>query len=406
MKMSKINFTSVKKTKKQKNNKAAKKPLIIFAIPSYNEAENIGKLTRSIDEGLCHYFKNSQAFIVNTDNDSADGTKKIFLNTKTRHKKIYLTSRGQPKNIRGKGFHMKMALELAKKMDADAIGFIDGDVSSAKPEWTKELVYPLLNGYDTVLPVYLRNEYDGSITNHLIHPILYGLILTDVRQPIAGEIGLSRRAINLLLSEKWHASANHFGVDVYFLTQSIFHGLSICQTFIGAKDHKPSVPKLDLMFIEVADSLIRQLIKYRYLWGKNNWQGVKIATLKQAKASFLRAPRLAFNYKEMKEELLQDYKLINPEIIRFFGNPLGKKLVCSFQEKIKMPKKLWATAVYKVISKNRKLNKKEFLAFRTVFFARFLTFYKEVIEKTYQESEKEIIKQAKTFKKMRKLALK
>jgi glucosylglycerate synthase len=398
MKKSKIS------TKKIKNNKTVKRPLIIFAIPSYNEVENIGKLTSTIDKGLCRYFKNSENYIVNTDNDSPDGTKKAFLNTPTVHKKIYLTSRGKPKKIRGKGFHMKMALELAQKMEAEAIGFIDGDVSSAKPEWTKELAYPLLKGYDTVLPVYLRNEYDGSITNHLVHPVLYGLALTDIRQPIAGEIGLSRKAINLLLSEKWYASANRFGVDIYFLTQSLFNGLSVCQTFIGTKDHKPSVPKLDAMFIEVADSLIRQLLKYRHLWTKDNWSGLKVPILKKAKKTS-RVPRLAFNYKQMKQDLLYNYKSIDSEIIHLFGDSLGNKLINSFQGSIKVPKQLWVTAVYKVVSKKKLLNKKEFLAFRTIFFARFLTFYKEVIEKTYQESEEEINKQAKMFKKKRKLAL-
>jgi len=392
------------KQERNKKNKE-KQPLILFAIPSFNEAENIGLLTRVIDLGLSRYFKNAEAAIVNTDNDSSDSTKQVFLQTPTKHKKIYLTSRGKPLRLRGKGYHMRLALELAKKMNADAIGFIDGDVSSARPEWVRDLITPLFQGYDTVLPAYLRNEYDGSITNHFVYPLVSGFLLTNIRQPIAGEIGLSRQAVNLLLSEKWYPSANHFGVDIYFLTQSIFKELRIAQTFIGIKDHKPSSPKLDSMFIQVADSLIYQLVRYRRFWQNKNWKGRKAPIVKPMEKIY-HTPELPFDYKYLKKRLSQECQSARSEIIRFFGNSLGKRLVCSFgkapERKINMPKELWLQAVCRAISKNRLLTPKEFLAFRAVFFARFLSFYKEVIEKTHQEAELEIIGQAKLFRKMRK----
>jgi glycosyltransferase involved in cell wall biosynthesis len=381
------------------------KKLIVFAIPSLNEADTISQLTKIIDLGLLKYFRNCQSVIINADNDSPDNTKEAFLKTPTKHKKIYLTTKGKPKNIRGKGFQMQMVFKCAQKMNADAVGFIDGDVTSATPDWVTNLITPILNGYDHVLPIYRRNEYDGSLTNHIVFPVLYGLLSTNIRQPLAGEISLSKRAIEIFLSEKWHNSANHYGVDIFMVTQSIFHNLRIAQTFLGSKNHKPSAPKLDKMFLQVTDSLFRQLKKHESEW-KTDVFFTKAIPLFKKPPEIYNTPELPFDYKKIKENALKEYGRLEKYIFHAF-KPFAKRFASQFVEnrKINMPMEFWAKIVYYMISKKNYPSEKELLAFRVFFFARFLTFYKSVIDKNHEESEREIIKQAKVFRKMRKLAV-
>ena len=74
------------------NKKKVKQADLIVGIPSLNEADNISFVVKQIDKGLTKYFRKHKAVIVNVDNDSSDGTKDEFLNTKTRHPKIYMST--------------------------------------------------------------------------------------------------------------------------------------------------------------------------------------------------------------------------------------------------------------------------------------------------------------------------
>ena len=77
---------------------------IVVGIPSLNEADNIAFITDKIDQGLIKYFSGQKAVIVNSDNNSPDNTGRVFLRTKTKNPKIYIsTSGGQ----RGKGNNLK-----------------------------------------------------------------------------------------------------------------------------------------------------------------------------------------------------------------------------------------------------------------------------------------------------------
>ena len=73
---------------------------IVVGIPSYNEADSIAFVVKQIDEGLRKYFPKKSAVIINVDNNSQDGTKEVFLGTKTTTSKVYLSTRA---DIKGKG---------------------------------------------------------------------------------------------------------------------------------------------------------------------------------------------------------------------------------------------------------------------------------------------------------------
>ena len=302
---------------------------------------------------------------------------------------------------------MRAVFEYAQKIDAAAVGFIDGDVTSADPTWIRDLIGPVLKGYDHVLPVYLRSEYDGSITNNLIYPVLYGLLGADIRQPLAGEIAVSRKSIDVFLEPEWYDSAYYFGIDVFMVTQSIFNNLKIAQTFIGTKEHKPSSPKLNNMFLQVADSLFRQLIHNGDFWQKKHLSKLEIPTLRKEKKLHC-SPEVAFDYKHFKKFVLEEYKKREQDVDRLC-KPFAVLLKRTFSEnsRINLSAKLWTRIVYHLISKTEKpLLKKDLLALRVLFFTRFLTFYKEVIDRTHKESEQAVRRQARIFRRMRGLAIK
>ena len=77
---------------------------LVVSIPSYNEADAIGFVTRQASKGLAKYFPNKRSVIINCDNDSTDGTHEAFMNTSTEIPKIYMST---PPGVRGKGNNFK-----------------------------------------------------------------------------------------------------------------------------------------------------------------------------------------------------------------------------------------------------------------------------------------------------------
>ncbi|NJN37030.1 MAG: hypothetical protein HC794_08190 [Nitrospiraceae bacterium] len=67
---------------------------------------------------------------------------------------------------------------IADKLNAAACVVVDGNVKSADEHWPELLVDPIINkGVDCVLPWFLRNRYEGTLTNTLLAPLtaaLYG----------------------------------------------------------------------------------------------------------------------------------------------------------------------------------------------------------------------------------------
>jgi len=218
-----------------------KKADVIIGIPSYNEADTIRFVTKQVDLGLKKYFPHSKNVIVNADNNSPDNTKKVFLETKTTTPKIYIST---PPRIIGKGNNFHNLFNTAVRMDGKIIIVVDADLKSITPEWIKKLGRPIERGYHFILPLYNRNEYDGSITNHICYPLVYGLLGENARQPIGGEFSFSRIFIDHVLQQNWTRGIKNYGIDIFLSLNAIFGGFKTAQVDLQNKIHKPSAPKL------------------------------------------------------------------------------------------------------------------------------------------------------------------
>ena len=366
---------------------------IIFCIPTYNEADSIGGVVKAIDRGLGRFFARHDCLILNVDSDSRDGTKEAFLRTRTKNKKIYLNSLGL-----GKGRNMKLALEDARDFGADALGFIDGDIKNVEPVWVKRLIAPVLRGSDHVLPVYARGKYDGTITNNLVAPILRGILGVGIRQPIGGETALSKKAIKALLFRRWPRSFYLYGVDIFLTTESIFHGLKIGQVFLGVKSHKPSGPKLNKMFLEVADSLFRQLANHEDYWRREKAAETEVADLGGGMSFHL--PHARVDRAEMTRRTLAQMRSQKKNIIRLFkkrSEELEDVFADAENENFTLGAELWARLVVSFILLERCFRKENLIALRPLFFLRVLSFFQELNGENAAWAEREVLRQAKIF---------
>jgi len=373
------------------NPEKIKKADLVIGIPSYNEAKNIGFVTTKVAFGLKKYFSSKESVIINVDNHSSDGTKEVFFKAKADIPRIYIST---PKDIKGKGYNFYNLFLAMKKLKAKVGVVVDADLRSIKPIWIKKLAGPIFSGFEYVLPFYFRREDDAIITNHLVYPLIYGLLGWNVRQPIGGEFAFSSRLVDIWLTQKWTQSTKKFGIDIFMTLNALFNKTKICQVNLGIKIHKPSAPSLDPMFEQVAGTLFeilstspleRRIVKIKKapLFGKSTFS----------------LPDIKPNYKNLENIFLTKFNIYQKLFRKYLNKEVYKKLETMYQKrKVDIDLGLWTKIVYDflyVFSLTKKLAIVKSLKY--LYFGRAASFFKRTVDFTPIQSEKEVLKQAKYF---------
>jgi glycosyltransferase involved in cell wall biosynthesis len=368
---------------------------LIVGIPSYNEADNIANVIKQVDRGLVKNFNKHKAVIINVDNNSSDGTKEAFLNVKTKTPKIYIST---PPGVVGKGNNFYNLFNQVLKLNAQAVAVVDADIKSVTPNWVKWLFEPILKGYDYATPVYSRCEYDGSITNHICHPLIYGLFGYNIRQPIGGDFSFSPRLAEYWLGRKWYKTTRKYGIDIFMTMNAISGGFKIAQVGLGAKIHKPSAPKLGPMFYQVVDTLFKNILADKNKW-LNAKEEIKIPFFGKKKLD--QAQTVHIDYKGMKatsifgfqssEDLLED--LLSAEVFEELKRKYSKGNVV-------INNRLWCKIVYDTLYAYDTTDFDSDLvgALRALYFGRFISFFKKTLDQSPEACEDRIIKQAELFR--------
>ncbi|GAG34119.1 unnamed protein product, partial [marine sediment metagenome] len=225
----------------------------------------------------------------------------------------------------------------------------DADLKNVNPRWVKCLLGPIIKGYDFLTPFYHRHKYDGSITNHLSYPLIYGLLGYNIRQPIGGDMGFSKRMVEYWLTQKWSPTVKSYGIDIFMTFNAIKSGFKLGQVNLGSKIHKPSLLKLDNMFLEVAKTLFSFLVDNKDLWlRKIDLKKPPLACQVGGKIRFQKIPPV--DYKEIEETTLADfinhYQLVKECLPSEIQEVLEKMFLKKKSLKIKAV--LWAKIVYQM----------------------------------------------------------
>lgn len=381
------------------NPRKVKKIDLIVGIPSFNEADNIGFVAEMVDKGLRKYYPQQRAVIINLDNDSSDGTREAFLTTETETPKIYLST---PKGVRGKGHNFLNLFSQVKKLKPKAVTVVDADLKSIRPDWIKAFFNPVLKKhYDYVTPHYARNEYDGTITNHISYPLILGLYGVEIRQPIGGDFAFSPRLVTHWLKKKWRKAARQYGVDTLMTLGAITGGYRICQVRLGAKIHKPSLPKLGPMFSQVVLTSLREISQAKkHCFKIKKRRPIPLYGAKKRG----RPPSLAIDYKGMRSTALFEYQTYGDTLKRVLTPEVYEKIDKMFQaQRITIDRVLWAKILYDMIYAYEQTGSRRGLveSLRPLYFGRIVSFIKKTMDFSHERSEKEILAQARTFWRLR-----
>ena len=234
---------------------------IVVGIPSYYSDDSLAHVIQMVAEGLDHFYPEKRSLIIIADGGSTDDTREVAQSVDNHHFNIDILVtiyRGIP----GKGSAFRAIFEAAKYLRASAVALFDSDLKSIKPGWVRNILDPVLNGYDFVAPDYSRYKFDGTITNTIAYNLTRALYGVNIRQPIGGDFGMSSTMINHCLNQDvWDTDIAKFGVDIWLTTTAITGGFRICQAKLGAKIHGEKDPAADLgpMFREVVGTIFTLL---------------------------------------------------------------------------------------------------------------------------------------------------
>ena len=371
---------------------------LVVGIPSYNEADNIDFVVRQVSQGLDRYFPDLDTAIVNTDNFSQDGTREVFLKADSGPiPKVYLST---PAGVTGKGNNFKNLFNFLAPYRPQAVIVVDADLRSIRPEWVKGFGQTVLKGYDFVAPRYCRNEYDGTITNHLCYPLLYGVLGQDIRQPIGGDFAFSGKLMEHWMTRDWGENVLRYGVDIFMTSEAVLSGFSVAQIVLGSKVHKPSAPKLGEMFPQVVDTLFRQFLGSRNLW-KMNGEGLETPPIFKC-CNGNERPQMSIDYKTLKQQALEEFSAHRCLILGILPQKLGSRIESMFEAQIlRLSAPMWTEVVYRFLraydsaSDPRKLEVVE--ALKPLYLARMVFFIRETLELDHAASEEKLVKQAEIF---------
>jgi len=375
---------------------------IVIGLPSYNEERNIAFVTRQVDLGLRKFFNPNNCLIVNLDSKSKDKTKNNFLKTKTFCAKRYLDTGKDP---RGKGKNLLALFRVSKNLGAQYIATIDSDVTTVKPSWPLLLLRPLIeNSCDYVVPVYVRNRFEGNVTNHFAYPLMCAVFKINLRQPIGGEFGISERFYRYLLKQQLNDAVLEYGIDIFMTLHAAGGGFNISEVFLGEKLHGAGFSTLMYKFLQICESAMGVARIY-----KN--KGFKLGNIKRYRKRIgIKKGRIKFpsSKKEVRVQLKHFYHVFLKNE-KFYNRYLGSsvteiKRVMSYGEP-KLTASLWIEALTRFL--NNTLYNEENGNYLTtsaceliapIFFWRVISFWHEVENLPHEEAEIRIRDQAKLLK--------
>jgi len=188
-------------------------------------------------------------------------------------------------------------------------------------------------------------------------------------------------------------------------SQAIKSGLKLGQVNLGSKFHKPSLLKLDNMFLEVAETFFNFLANHRNLWPKEiNLKKLPLVCRVNGKIIYQKLPPV--EYKEIEETALADfpdcYQNLKDELPSEISGPL--RMMFLQKKSLKITADFWSKVVYQLFYLYQVKPEKDLIIklLRSLYFGRMASAIKEEHLKNRKESEKLVQKQAQLFFKNRK----
>jgi glycosyltransferase involved in cell wall biosynthesis len=331
---------------------------VVIGIPSFNEADSIGRTVEQADRGLIQYFGSYESVIVNCDNQSTDGTKEAFFAAQGKIPRIYLSTSRE----RGKGSNLRNLFEKVRELEATVVVVLEADIKNVSPLWIRNLAEPVMKGAGYVCPLYVRHKYEATLTTSIVYPLSRCLYGRRVRQPDAGDFGFKGQLVDLFLdSPTWTDSVRNFGVNIWMTTLALNARMPVCQSLIGSpKVHRVKDPfsQLAVAFREILGTIFDLMVVYSDFWRQVRWS--KPTSLFGTDIQDVETPLpVETNMNRLHEKFLQGFDKFTGTWERVFDQAVYHKLqeIRSMGlQHFSFPSQTWATLLFDAANGYRRMN--------------------------------------------------
>jgi len=194
--------------------------------------------------------------------------------------------------LRGKGWSVRLVLEIARRLDAHVLLF-DADLVTHKtglgnalaglsPDWVRTFLDPIFQGTaDFVAPGYRRHFQEARLTNPVVFPLFSAMYGINMRQPIGGEFALSKSLVADLCAANpdiWFGPVGGYGIDIWLSANAAkSRTVNIARLGVKLQDMRAVLGPYGLrkdvfMFEQVVGALFDQLARDR-AWLSRNGAG-------------------------------------------------------------------------------------------------------------------------------------
>jgi hypothetical protein len=246
---------------------------LVIGVPARNEGPTIAPLADRLELGSASLGEATRCELVLAYQSSSDDTLERWQSRPFRLPHRVLRC---PEGSTGKGRNVKLLIRHALDTDADLL-LVDADLASYPPGNVARFVHAEPPGQGGLtLPLWCRPRGQGNSTNFLACPLLLASFGARVRQPLAGQMLLSRRLLSSIDVERL---PDDYGIDIALTMAALDHGLPVAQVVVPFPEHEGGGNSHQIM-VEVAEAALRRLAdgpvtpRPEVRWPDRYWEGL------------------------------------------------------------------------------------------------------------------------------------
>jgi hypothetical protein len=248
---------------------------LVIGVPARDEGETIAPLADALELGGARLGEAIKCELVLAYQSGTDDTLGQWRSRAFRmaNRVVYC-----PDGVSGKGRNVKLLIRHAQQSGAHLL-LVDADLRSYPPSNVGLFVRPEdLAHAGLVLPLWSRPRGEGNSTDFLACPLLFAAFGARVRQPLAGQMLLSRRFLATVDVEEL---PDDYGIDVALTMHALDHGLPVAQVVTPIPDHQGGSNSHRIMANVAAtmlDRLSRRSLSVRrdIVWPPRFWEGLGV----------------------------------------------------------------------------------------------------------------------------------
>lgn len=251
---------------------------IVIGVLTFNDQATAPALVRAMIEGCARSFPQQRVLVVNCDAGSQDGTVQAIEQSVGERSRLWTIQHPvlslsytlvSESGVPGRESAVRILATITDKLNAAACVVVDGNVKSADEHWPELLVDPIINkGVDCVLPWFLRNRYEGTLTNTLLAPLTAALYGKRIPYHLGGAYAFSANMIrSTLLPQPWDQEIARHGIDGWVMTLVVTESLQLCRAALGPRlqQAKP-IGELSALVAQSVGCLFYLMERYQEKW--------------------------------------------------------------------------------------------------------------------------------------------